>query len=79
MTALKYYAQLLVVKTPLKDTNIGKWKAIDKLEIKKEGEVYRYCYGSFNTLEEARTALAKAKEAGFTDAFLISYQNGKRK
>lgn len=46
-------------------------------EIKK-GEFYKYSLGAFSTLEEAQIFRNQLVKLGFKDAFIGSYQNGKR-
>ncbi len=43
-----------------------------------KGGIFRYFYGSFYDIKEARSALKEAREAGFPDAFLAAYKNGLR-
>ncbi|MFD0862256.1 SPOR domain-containing protein [Sungkyunkwania multivorans] len=43
-----------------------------------EDEFYKYSFGSFETLAEARKFRRELVGIGFKDAFIASYQNGKR-
>ncbi len=44
----------------------------------KKGEFYKYSLGAFSTLEEAQDFRKVLVRMGFDDAFVASYQNGKR-
>jgi N-acetylmuramoyl-L-alanine amidase len=41
-------------------------------------KIYRYFYGRFGNVAQTKEALTKAKKAGFSDAFIVAYKNGKR-
>jgi hypothetical protein len=44
----------------------------------KNNPFYAYSLGNFETLEEARRFREELVNMGFTDAFVASYQDGKR-
>ena len=44
----------------------------------KKGAFYKYSLGAFSTLQEARKFRKELVKLGFDDAFIGSYQNGKR-
>ncbi len=44
----------------------------------KKGKFYKYSLGAFSTLEEAQQFRKDLVRLGFEDAFIGSYQNGKR-
>lgn len=44
-----------------------------------ENGLLRYYYGHYKSVENAKTALKTAQQAGFNDAFLVGYMNGKPK
>jgi cell division protein FtsN len=50
----------------------------DTLYENLEGKWYRYSIGKFNTFEEAKDYLKIVKGKGYSDAFVVEYQNGKR-
>lgn len=43
-----------------------------------KGGIFRYFYGSYYDYEKAKKGLKEAQKAGFRDAFLAAYKNGKR-
>lgn len=52
---------------------------IDREEVKQGGKkLNKYTWGNFRTEAEALSAVYKAKQNGFTDAFVVAYQNGER-
>ena len=45
---------------------------------KLPSNIYRFCVGEFRTYNEAKEAQKVVRGAGFSDAFLISFYNGKK-
>jgi len=59
--------------------NKGKWKdTLYLIEVVKEGGLFKYQARSFNSLEEAQQAKQILRQRGFTDAFVVAYQQGRR-
>ena len=54
------------------------FKGLDGVQVFEEYNLYKYTYGAFSTLDEAREALKTAKGKGYTDAFLIAFYKGKK-
>ena len=48
------------------------------VNVYEEYKLYKYTYGSFKSLEEAKTALTEAKQKGYGDAFLIAFYQDKK-
>jgi N-acetylmuramoyl-L-alanine amidase len=55
-----------------------RWKSVQRLEVLKEGTVFKYFVGDFDTYNEASVDLKRLRANGFADAFIVTYQNGKR-
>jgi N-acetylmuramoyl-L-alanine amidase len=73
------YRVQLAASPELLDVTSGKWAKIEFLiEVVTEGNLYKYQVRNFASLEEADLAKQKLRAAGFNDAFVVAYQNGKR-
>lgn len=72
-----YRIQLAVYKSDLPADHFGGLSPITS-EIIPERELTRYFAGKFTRMSDARNALVKVKAAGYPDAFIIGYYNGKR-
>lgn len=69
----------LAASPSLLDMGQGKWKQVDFLiEVVEEDRLYKYQVRNFATLGEASQAKQKLRALGFSDAFVIAYQNGQR-
>lgn len=75
---LKYHLQLAASKK-LINTSSGKWsQAPLAVEVKKEGEYYKYLSPAILSLSEAEELKQQYRAAGFSDAFIVAYQQGQR-
>jgi len=75
---IEYRVQIFA-SARLSDLNAPPFNRLKKVYTDQtRGGIFRYFYGSFYTLSEARKALKEAREAGFSDAFLAAYKNGLR-
>ena len=75
---IEYRVQIFA-SVKLSDLNAPPFNHLKKVYTDQtRGGIFRYFYGSFYTLSEARKALKEAREAGFSDAFLAAYKNGLR-
>ena len=55
-----------------------RWKSVPNLEVVKEGTIFKYFIGAFDTYNEASVDLKSLRANGFADAFIVTYKNGKR-
>jgi len=53
-------------------------KGLTNTQLVRNNQFYAYSIGTFEDIEEARDLRRKLVEIGFKDAFVASYQNGKR-
>ncbi len=75
---IEYRVQIFA-SARLSDLNAPPFNRLKKVYTDQtKGGIFRYFYGSFYELSEARKALKEAREAGFSDAFLAAYKNGLR-
>lgn len=52
---------------------------IDREDVKQGNKkLHKYTWGNFRTEAEALSAVYKARQQGFKDAFVVAYQNGER-
>ncbi len=75
---IQYRVQLAASPKQL-DVNTGKWARVDYLiQVIEENGLFKYQVVNFATQEEATAAKTKLRAIGFSDAFVVSYQNGTR-
>ncbi|MCF8244364.1 MAG: N-acetylmuramoyl-L-alanine amidase [Saprospiraceae bacterium] len=75
---IQYRVQLAASPKQL-DVNTGKWARVDYLiQVIEENGLFKYQVINFATQEEATAAKTKLRAIGFSDAFVVSYQNGTR-
>lgn len=75
---LTYHLQLAASKK-LINTKSGVWgKAPLIVEVKKEGELYKYLSPSTHSMAEVTSWKKRFIDAGFTDLFIVAYKAGKR-
>ena len=56
----------------LKPYNFNGLKSVD---VVKEGSIYKYLYGSHNSIKGAKESLINAKKYGFNTSFIVTYRN----
>ena len=61
-----------------KSTIDARYSSLDDLEVLKEGEMYKFLVGYFNSPEAARARLSALKANGFEGAFIVAYKDGLR-
>jgi len=61
------------------DVSTGKWTKVEYLiQVIEENGLFKYQVVNFATQEEAAIAKTKLRAMGFSDAFVVAYQNGVR-
>lgn len=53
------------------------FKGLENISREKEGTIYKYFTGSTSDYNEAKTLQDKAQSAGYPDAFVVAYRDGK--
>ena len=76
-TNIVYYRVQIAASNKLLELKPYNFKGLKKVDVVREGEIYKYLYGKHKTLEEANKALRTAKNYGFNSSFLVTYQNNK--
>jgi len=75
---IQYRVQLAASPKQM-DITKGKWANVDYLiQVIEENNLYKYQVVNFASQEEAADAKTKLRAIGFSDAFVVSYQNGIR-
>ncbi|SZD72973.1 N-acetylmuramoyl-L-alanine amidase AmiC precursor [Candidatus Ornithobacterium hominis] len=72
-----YRIQILTSSKKFSD-NAPQLKGISPVDVYEENKLYRYYYGWFSSENEAEKELPKIKKAGFQDAFIVKFINGKK-
>lgn len=77
-TDIQYRVQLAASPKRL-DISTGKWADVDYLiQVIEENGLFKYQVVNFATQEDASIAKTKLRAKGFSDAFVVTYQNGIR-
>jgi len=58
-------------------TTPGNFNGLEGINVKEEGDLYKYYYGETSDYEEARKSLEKAKTK-YPTAYIVSFKNGKK-
>ena len=75
---MEYKIQLALTDAEV-NTKSGKWANISNpIEVKREGNFYRYLAFGYKTFEEAEAAQSQLRQNGFDFAFIVAYEKGKR-
>ena len=56
----------------------SEFKGLDKVDEYISGNVYKYLAGSTPNFQEAKDMQKILREMGFKDAFIVSFENGKK-
>lgn len=54
------------------------FNGLEGVEMYRDGKLYKYTFGNYATLADAKNALAAVRSKGYKDAFVIALQDGKR-
>ncbi len=54
------------------------FNGLKDIEVYEEYKLYKYTFGSFETVDDAKIALSEAKQKGYSDAFLIAFYQDKK-
>ena len=75
-TPLLYRVQI-AASNKLLDLKPYNFNGLKSVDVVKEGGIYKYLYGSHNSIKEAKKSLINAKKYGFNTSFIVTYQNNK--
>ena len=73
-----FKVQILSSDIPL-TTNSPKFKGIKNIWEYKDGVLYKYTVGNNNDIKPASELQSELRKKGFGDAFVVAFQNGKRR
>lgn len=54
------------------------FKGLDPISAIQENNVFKYLYGNFATLDEAKAGQVEAKSKGYDQAFIVPFKDGRR-
>ena len=55
-----------------------RFKGLNEVKVYRQNGLYKYTTGNYSTLDRANQYLEKIKQAGFNDAFVVIFKDGKR-
>lgn len=76
-TGIKFQVQILTSSKPLNKKS-NEFRGLDKVDEYISGNVYKYMAGCTSSFQEAKSIQKKLREKGFTDAFIVAFENGQR-
>ena len=59
------------------ETKSYNFNGLESIEVFKEGSLYKYLYGNYRSLEEAKKQLKYVKKFGFNSSFVIGFRNNR--
>lgn len=72
-----YKVQIATSSDPL-DTKSENFKGLTPVEVYQHNNIYKYTYGKSNNFDEAKRLMSEARDKGYSKAFIVKFQNGKR-
>jgi len=76
-TNLKFNIQLGAFRERVPSDILNSYISLGGVKPKKDGDLTKYVYGTYNSYEEAQTAVATLKANGFDGAFVVADLKGK--
>lgn len=73
-----YFAVQLATSSKKIDTKAANFKGLENVEMHEVGDLFRYTLGRENSWNDANELQEKAREKGYSDAFVVAFHNGKR-
>mgnify|MGYP001158438606 FL=1 len=70
-----YYRVQIAASNKLLELEPYNFKGLKKVDVVREGEMYKYLYGKHKTLSEANKDLKTARASGFNSSFVVRFQN----
>tara|TARA_Y100001935_G_scaffold178864_1_gene148098 strand:- start:1625 stop:2668 length:1044 start_codon:yes stop_codon:yes gene_type:complete len=67
----------IAASTKLLELKPYNFRGLKSVDVIKEGTLYKYLYGSHNTLEDAKKSLNEAKKSGYKSSFIVKYKNNR--
>ena len=59
------------------ETKSYNFNGLESIEVFKDGSLYKYLYGNYRSLEEAKKQLKYVKKFGFNSSFVIGFRNNR--
>ena len=73
---LNYKIQISASKR-LIETKSYNFNGLKSIQVHRDGDLYKYLYGNYNSHEEAKENLKYVKKFGFNSSFIIGFRNNK--
>ena len=72
-----YYSIQIAASQRLIETKPYNFNGLESIEVHKDGNLYKYLYGNYTSIEEAKENLKDVKKFGFNSSFVIGLRNNK--
>lgn len=72
-----YKVQIATSSDPL-EIKSENFKGLHPIEVYQHNNIYKYTYGKSNNFDVAKQLMSEARDKGYTKAFIVKFQNGKR-
>ena len=76
-TDIKFRIQIATSQKKV-ETKPYNFKGIKDVDMYISGKFYKYIVGNYDNVEQAKERLKEVKEKGYSTAFIIAFENGKR-
>lgn len=77
VSSIQFRVQIATSQNKL-ETKSYNFKGMNDVDMYISGKFYKYIVGSYPKLDDAKRRLKAVKEKGYTSAFIIAFENGKR-
>ena len=71
------YSIQIAASQRLIETKPYNFNGLESIEVHKDGNLYKYLYGNYTSIEEAKQKLKHVKKFGFNSSFVIGLRNNK--
>ena len=72
-----YYTVQIAASNRLLELKPYNFKGLKSVNAVKEGNIYKYLYGKYKSIEEAKESLKTTKKYGFNSSFIVAFKNNK--
>jgi N-acetylmuramoyl-L-alanine amidase len=73
-----FFSVQIATSTQKRDTSPAYFNGVENVEFYQHSGLFKYIVGRTTNLEEAKAILARMKQSGFNDAFIIAMADGQR-
>ncbi len=72
-----FYSIQIAASQRLIETKPYNFNGLESIKVHKDGNLYKYTYGNYTSIEEAKQKLKHVKKFGFNSSFVIGLRNNK--